>query len=241
MCTVSYIPSIRDHQFVLTSNRDEREYRSTQAPSSHVLNGTELVFPKDGKAGGSWIAVNKKGRICCLLNGAYEVHQKQRHHTLSRGIVLKELTASELPVTEFFNRFHLANVEPFTMVIITYIEGEVLHLEEFIWDGNHKHFQSLNKAIPHLWSSSTLYTKEQKDARNKWFQTFICQTEHKLSYQLINAFHGGTHTEDVSTNLVMKREGGLKTVSITQVYDENNGLVMDYDDLLTLKKYHLEI
>lgn len=92
MCTVSYIPKKSAGGFVLTSNRDEKVFRPTIPPLLYELGETKLGFPKDEKAGGSWIAANNNCRLCCLLNGAFVAHEKKPHHTQSRGTILVELT-----------------------------------------------------------------------------------------------------------------------------------------------------
>ncbi|MGM0651116.1 MAG: NRDE family protein, partial [Bacteroidota bacterium] len=66
MCTVTYIPSLQGNSFVLTSNRDEKEYRPTMPPEVYTYDNCKLVFPRDEEAGGSWIAVSDKGNINCL-------------------------------------------------------------------------------------------------------------------------------------------------------------------------------
>ena len=81
MCTVSYIPLGQNKDFILTSNRDEKVFRPAIAPAIHKTGDIHICYPKDSKAGGSWIAMNNRGRICCLLNGAFEAHLKQDFHT----------------------------------------------------------------------------------------------------------------------------------------------------------------
>lgn len=86
MCTVTYLPVSTG--FVLTQNRDEAPTRSPQIISKEKRFGTELLFPKDTKAGGTWIATARDGRTACLLNGAFEKHKHEPPYRLSRGLVL---------------------------------------------------------------------------------------------------------------------------------------------------------
>ncbi|NJN26754.1 MAG: NRDE family protein [Cyclobacteriaceae bacterium] len=67
MCTVSYIPASDNSSFALTSNRAEKVFRPTLPPVVTWHNGTKLAFPRDEKAGGSWIAINEDGRVCCPI------------------------------------------------------------------------------------------------------------------------------------------------------------------------------
>ncbi len=74
MCTVTFIGS-KENEFILTSNRDEKILRETERPSIYRINSREVAFPKDKLAGGTWIAMGGSGVVCCLLNGAFELHE----------------------------------------------------------------------------------------------------------------------------------------------------------------------
>ena len=49
-------------------------------------------------------------------------------------------------------------------------------------------------------------------------------------------FHSSTHGEDPANDVVMERENGLRTVSITQVELNHGALNMHYHDLLKNQK-----
>jgi uncharacterized protein with NRDE domain len=239
MCTVTYIPPTEERGFILTSNRDEKEFRPTISPATYLHNDIKLAYPKDEKAGGSWIAVNENNKVCCLLNGAFVAHQKQEFHTLSRGTILLEFTASDLTVHEFFASKELRNVEPFTIVTIEQTKQKIEKLTEFVWDGRDKHFRQLDKNTQYIWSSVTLYNDEHRKLRKEWFAKFYAEFKNKITPEKILSFHSGEHTSDNSINVIMQREGGLKTVSITQVSPENGQLKMSYTDLLNNSNHDL--
>ncbi len=226
---------------MLTSNRDEKEYRKTLSPQIYNIENRKLGFPKDEKAGGSWIAANNFGRLCCLLNGAFVVHNKEPHHTQSRGNILVELTASPLSPFDFYERIKLEKVEPFTIVTVETMALEIIHFSEFIWDGSKKHFHALNPDEPFIWSSVTLYNDEHRQQRREWFTRFISDKNGSISPESIMDFHAGKHTTDQSINTIMEREGGLKTVSITKVVPQNGKFRMDYFDLHNQKNTSIEI
>ena len=232
MCTVSYIPFDQPGDFILTSNRDEEVFRPAIAPMIYDSGGVNICYPKDSKAGGSWIAMNNTGRICCLLNGAIEPHDKQAFHTLSRGEIPIELATSHLEPQEYFIRKDLSCVEPFTLITIDQNKSRNKSFSEFIWDGEAKHFRGLDHKHPYIWSSATLYTKENREQRKEWFNGFLLKTADEISEKNILAFHSGTHSNDKAINVVMEREGGLKTVSITQVVSNGDSLSMKYSDLI---------
>lgn len=231
MCTVSYIPKKDNEGFVLTSNRDEKSFRPTKAPQIYWMDENNVCFPKDEKAGGSWIAANNNGRLCCLLNGAFEAHQKKSYYAESRGKILTELTSSNLNSFDFFQYKNLQEIEPFTIVTIDNKDGQINSFSEFIWDGTTPHFRELNPNESYIWSSVTLYSPEHRKLRKQWFGQFLKNINGNLSPENIFDFHSGTHTEDNSINVVMERNGGLKTVSITQVFPKNGKLRMNYFDL----------
>ena len=118
MCTVTYLPATRKSSFVLTSNRDERASRPTKAPMIYEDETLKIAYPKDEQLGGSWIAMNNKGKINSLLNGGFVRHEIEAYHTLSRGLILIEYTKSELSARAYFTDKELHHVEPFTMVSI---------------------------------------------------------------------------------------------------------------------------
>jgi hypothetical protein len=232
MCTVTYIPSVRDNSFVLTSNRDEKTYRSTQPPACYQHGGRKVIYPKDEKAGGSWIAINENGKIACLLNGAFAPHNKQDYHSISRGSVLVDYTASEKNSHEYFSGKELLMVEPFTIVSIMYKNNAVQDFTEFIWDGKSKHFRQLNVNSPYIWSSVTLYNHEHRNMRKGWFVKFYKEKKDYMTPEKILGFHSGRHTSDGSVNVIMQREDGLRTVSITQITTDDGQLKMQYTDLV---------
>lgn len=241
MCTVSYIPKTVDGSFVLTSNRDEDSRRPTIAPMIYDFGTVQLAFPKDEVSGGSWIAMSNLGKINCLLNGGIGTHTKQEYHTISRGTILIDLTKSQLSTKNFFQNYHLHNVEPFTIVSIQHQEGKVVSLTEVIWDGNKKHLRNLEVNLPHIWSAAQLYSKEQKELRQKWFENFIKKNISNLTSVKIAEFHSGNHSEDVGVNVIMERGDLLKTVSITQIISQNESLKMSYSDLLRGGRVEVEL
>jgi uncharacterized protein with NRDE domain len=238
MCTVTYIPPSSRHGFILTSNRDERDFRPTLPPATYLHNNKRLGYPKDERAGGSWIAVNGNGRISCLLNGAYLAHKKQDFHTMSRGMVLLELVSSDIPVKEFFLTKVLENVEPFTIVTVDG-DGGSNSFNEFVWDGINKYVSELDKDVPRIWSSITLYNEEQRMLRKDWFNRFHMSSGNDMSPAKVLSFHTGMHTPDESVNVVMNRAGGMKTVSITQITSEKGKIIMLYADLLNNSNHQL--
>ncbi|MEO8255623.1 MAG: NRDE family protein, partial [Flavobacterium sp.] len=115
MCTVSFV-CIND-TIIITSNRDEKIIRpSAIPPQSYTLNGKNIIYPKDQKAGGTWYVVDEKGTVLVLLNGADEKHEVKLPYRKSRGQIVLEIISSYSP-KEFWDEIDLNNIEPFTLVL----------------------------------------------------------------------------------------------------------------------------
>lgn len=224
MCTVTYIP--QSDGFILTSNRDEKVNRPTTLPDMYPHHGQQLIYPKDQRAGGTWIAASLDHTFACLLNGAFNAHKKQPHHTKSRGKVLLESFAYA-DVKDFAQMSDFSAVEPFTLLMFR-ADG----LYECRWDGQYKFLKKINKNQPTIWSSSTLYSKDTRDQRQHVFYSWLRHQGHPAPHHLFD-FHVSRHTTDDQNDFVMKREGGLQTVSITQIHFKQDHFRMLYQDLTT--------
>ncbi len=229
MCTVTFIPNKRS--FILTSNRDEDKNRGSQVifPERMEFDEDEIIFPKDPKGGGTWIASDNNGRVACLLNGGFEKHEPKGNYRKSRGLVV--LDSFGYPsIADFSKIYNFDNIEPFTLVLIDYNRGKV-EIHEVIWDGKKIHDTKLNPQTPQIWSSATLYPKEIREERKKWFSQFL--EEKRLSVQSIRKFHQFGGTGDSSNDLVMERGTVLSTVSISSIEIGEQGGEFIYQDLLT--------
>lgn len=234
MCTVTYIP-IETGKFILTSNRDEHIVRPTNSPIKESINGTNVFFPRDEQAGGTWIAAGDNGRVCCLLNGAFEKHKRKELYSKSRGkIVLEAFEFDNL--SEFFHNVALDDVEPFTLIVVDNSEQSKLY--EFRWDGNKRHLIELDILIPKIWSSATLYSKQVRDERELWFGDWLSK-QNLLKGDVVLNFHSFPHGNDTENDVIMDRNNGLKTVSITQIECNVDSFKMEYHDLVKQQKITL--
>lgn len=222
MCTVTIFYKGKN-DFVLTSNRDEAPNRKSIPPKVYIENNTTMLFPKDELAGGTWIGVSEKNRLICLLNGGFVKHHRKDSYQFSRGVIVKNLLASDDVVTKIEN-YNFTNVEPFTIVIADWNTN--LQFFELVWDGEESHFNKLPLETK-IWSSSTLYSDEMKSERHKWFDDF--KADNELTSKAVLKFHS-TERENKDFGIVMNR-GFVKTTSITQVEKINNTLGMNYFDL----------
>ncbi|WP_452232463.1 NRDE family protein [Lacinutrix sp. MEBiC02595] len=223
MCTVTIFAK-GENDFVLTSNRDEAPNRVSLSPDFYSVNTTKMLFPKDEKAGGTWIGVSEKSRLICLLNGGFDLHSRKDNYRLSRGVVVTDLLASEEIVTAI-EAYDLHDIEPFTIVVADW--NTDLQFYELVWDGTQKYFSKLPKEA-RVWSSSTLYTKAMREERKQWFANF--KTKNELSSAKALQFHQNTHIDNTEYGVIMDR-GFVKTTSITQVEKTKDKVSMLFKNL----------
>jgi len=230
MCTVSFIP-LSNEDFILTSNRDESPNRKTLTPQKYEINNVQLLFPKDEVAGGTWIGASKNNRLICLLNGGFKAHIPKGKYRLSRGVIVTDLLTTKDLKAKIKN-YDFNGIEPFTIILLDW--KEQLGLYELIWDGYKIHFcEKPLKAT--IWSSSLLYSAEDKKKREQWFSDFLKTTDIITDDSIIN-FHKTAGEGNRKTNLVMDRVF-VKTKSITKFSKKKEACEMQYEDLSNFKKY----
>jgi len=225
MCTVSFLPTANGN-FILTSNRDETRLRDTLLPQTATANnGKQLLYPKDSKAGGSWICSANSDQLVCLLNGAFVTHTRELPYRKSRGKVVLEFFEYE-NAHQFLANYDLDNIEPFTLVI--YDNG---FLAELKWDGQKKHIRHLDTAKTHIWSSATLYNAEMKAKREAWFETWLAEKPIFTAKTAMH-FHETAGDGNEFYALKMNRFHLVETLSITCVERKNDTLEMTYKDFV---------
>lgn len=229
MCTVSFVST--NGKIIITSNRDEKVIRpSAIPPKNYIVNGKNIIFPKDPKAGGTWYAVDTHGTILVLLNGASEKHSVELPYRKSRGLIVLDVISSASP-KDFWEEIELVNIEPFTLVLY---QNNVLF--QLRWNGIEKEKIVLDSNKNHVWSSTTLYPKEIREQRALWFDTFLT-THPAISEVQILDFHRYTQEENLQNGLVINRNNEMKTLSITQTVVEQNKVVILHSDLIAKKDF----
>lgn len=224
MCTVTYIP-VNGKTFI-TSNRDEKTLRQQALPPAiYAENGRKLLYPKDGAAGGSWIAVNEQNATAVLLNGGFVKHRVNPPYRMSRGILLLEVVQVTNPVY-FFQQTDLSGIEPFTIIHFNN------QLHQLTWTGDVKHCRQLDPSKPNIWSSVTLYEQPVIAKRERWFADFLINNPIPDQESILD-FHMNTGDGDKQNDLVMNRDNKLTTVSITSVEIGERHCRMKYADRLT--------
>ncbi|RXK58279.1 hypothetical protein ESA94_16665 [Lacibacter luteus] len=233
MCTVTYIP-VSNHSFFLTSNRDEKQVRlRAEEPKWHKFASGNLLFPKDGNAGGTWMALHENGNAMVLLNGGFVNHVSLPPYRKSRGLIFLDVFDHPRPV-DAFEQIHLHKIEPFTLVI-----RQAEQLFEARWDGQEKSILELDASAAHIWSSVTLYSNDIIEKRKAWFQAFQKEYKETGSKEILH-FHRFAGDGDGSNDVLMNRNNEMLTVSITQLHRKQELSFMHYLDLQDGRLYSQE-
>ena len=223
MCTVTYIPT-KEHVY-LTSNRDEKNWRTdAHAPEVYEFSSGKIIYPKDGDAGGTWIAAHENGNVVVFLNGGFVAHTPAPPYRKSRGLILLDLIDHHTPYNCFL-AINVNGIEPFTAII-----RDNKHLFECRWDGSKKHHMEIDANKPHIWSSCTLYSGNTVSKRKSWFEEWIGDNALPTQQQILH-FHQFTGDGDSHNDLRMNRDGKVFTVSVTSIEIGKNAVAMDYLDL----------
>lgn len=224
MCTVVFIPG--DKEIYVGSLRDESPKRPRAAkPEISELNGVSFLSPKDPMAGGTWIGVNNTGNIIVLLNGGFENHQRKNYYRKSRGLIVSELLASEVPVVEW-NLVDMEDIEPFTLIV-----WSNNNLFQLVWDGRERYRIRLDETLPYIWSSSTLYNSDAKIKREELFQNWIAMNPPVSKLSLLNFFKSYNDDEN---GFMINRKEVTKTLSFSFIeLSHSKDVVMSYYDFST--------
>jgi Transport and Golgi organisation 2 len=207
MCTFSYY--IGKEEIIFTSNRDEVPARSAGLEVQHLpLKDGWIFFTKDKLSGGTWIGINSRKEVYCLLNGADRNHDP-RLHPVSRGAVITELLSGG----EILQQKELLGMAPFTLVSF---KNEILMKNTF--DEN----QFINSQIINqhwgIFSSSTLYNSKEKEKHQRLFSEVIGShiNENKLF-----EFH---QRDDIryESQVLERQSSFIRTVTTTQFIIRGN-------------------
>ena len=225
MCTLTFTP--KKSGFILTSSRDERANRPTIPPKNYEIKGQNFIYPKDEEKGGSWLVLGEE-MVVCLLNGSFTESFLKNKYQESRGnIVLKRFDYETSGL--FLEEESFEELPPFTMIIISFKNN--LKLEEISWNGRSKSRTEIDHTFPKIWSSSTLYNEDQRAERELWFTEFL-QNESEISEEKLLNFHQKQHSTNSAKNILMKREDGKQTTSISQIIKREKNVKFFYKNTL---------
>lgn len=217
----------------MTSSRDEQLNRPVAClPTTEIIGDQSVVFPKDPRGQGSWIAASAD-RAVCLLNGAFEGHLSAPPYRHSRGRVVLAVFEFDW-FDQFVQDYHFAGLEPFTLLM-----AETGRLLELRWDGTQVHTTEKDPQKPHIWSSATLYAAPIRQVRMGWFAHWL--GEASLTLNAILHFHKTAGADDPTNAICMNRAGLYGTVSLTSVVCKPDQTEMIYEDFDSRTITHLQL
>lgn len=234
MCTVTFVKN--QNHLVITSSRDENIHRPLSVAPRKITSDDFIGYaPIDPQGKGTWFIARDNGNVFVLLNGASKAHFPSPPYRKSRGLILMEIAAADHFHSKW-NQIDLQDIEPFT--VICYFLQELFVIR---WDGREKQCTKLDEGQAHIWSSSTLYTKEIQKERENWFAAFLQNSKDLMSPKHLFDFHKNTRKEDSKNGLVIKREeSNIRTKSITQYALSDQKFKLSHFDLITDKTNVLE-
>jgi uncharacterized protein with NRDE domain len=222
MCVLTYIPQ-SNGLVTITHNRDEHHTRPTALPPTEYVVGSEkVVFPKDPQGEGTWFAVHQDW-ICCMLNGAYQLHERKASYRQSRGQVILSFMQC-LDIQIFVSKFDAYNMEPFTFIAFD-LKRQKVH--QVIWDEKTLNLQSLSEKTPYIWSSVTLYDSKIRAMRQQMFDQFLVN---KPKAQAIFDFHQLNAKDSLGNGFFVNIDNRVHTVAITQVTGKYGEMELKYKD-----------
>jgi len=150
MCTATWLWD--DEGYWLLFNRDERRSRGrAQPPTRFERDGLSYLAPRDGDAGGTWLAVNETGLCVALLN-YYDAPAEAKAPSISftsRGLLVSSLARMSrlVELERGLAALVMHRYRPFTLLALTPREAAL-----FEWTGSS--LRRLPEPTPRLLSSS---------------------------------------------------------------------------------------
>lgn len=210
MCTVTWKAS--DAGLHILCNRDEQRLREPATPPEiRSYNDVAYLAPHDGRAGGTWFAVNEHGLAVSLLNH-YPTDVPRPTESLpytSRGeLVVSLMDCPNLDsAAARLRASHLAAYRP--CVLLLFQAGR--HPERVVWDGDTARHARLTRMEPQ--SSSSFRTQAVIDSRLSLFRKLPRQP----SLEDLRTFHASHHPSKGAYSVCMHRSDA-HTVSFTELH-----------------------
>lgn len=138
MCSLIVLRGFHaDHPLVIGANRDERTDRSASPPGLWVGTRHRVLSPRDRRAGGTWIAVDERGRFAAITNlkGApMPLDAPSRGHLPHLALDQPDLDAAVLAVAarvaaEPHAGFQLALADAARIVVLRHAGGRIERLD----------------------------------------------------------------------------------------------------------------
>jgi uncharacterized protein with NRDE domain len=216
MCTITILRDL--DRTLVTMNRDDIAAREEAPPFLWLNAELPFVAPKDLQAGGTWIGVNARGLVACLLNR----YDAAPTGCTSRGeIVLDVMRAASVEDGCGVLRAvdHRA-YSPFTCLIVSAVGAARLD-----WTGRRFERDDLPAASDTMLTSSSWQATEVSAQRQALFQKLSSNCESAASRAA--SFHSERDIAHDAWAPMMQRPYS-ETKSVTQIELSQRGAEMRY-------------
>jgi hypothetical protein len=211
MCTVTWRRNPRGYQIFF--NRDELKTREPATPPAlNQLNGVRYLAPADGRAGGTWLAVNERGLSLGLLNFWEPGKPAALSGEKSRGLVIASLIDARTQ-EEIAERLHLHNLAPYgPFFLLAWAPDRPVHWHK--WDGFRRTASILrDEDIPV--TTSSFEPEAVEAARRARFAQMVTRTGPVTDLALAE-YHRSTDSRGGAFSVFMTRPDAM-TVSYSRV------------------------
>ena len=223
MCTVVYIPKEIDG-YLLASSRDEHKDRPTaQPPTTKTFNNKKITYPEDPVGKGSWI-VQYESLALTMMNGAYKPHKRRLPYRYSRGLIPFHYISHKEQSLDFLRDMNLTGIEALTLLV-----ADKNGVKEYRWDEDVLDLHIFGRE-PRIWASAPLYDDQMLNQRRSWFKKFLKETADPSPMDVYDFYTKGGNG-DKHSGLIINRNNGVKTVSISCIEYQNGISQMHYWEL----------
>jgi len=175
MCTITWY--IKDDEYAVFFNRDEKKWRQEAIPPQFFYNRT-AIMPIDPDGNGTWIGVNQYGYSFCLLNNyqADAIHHPEPSKGvkfLTRGKLIPDILQldSLSAIYDYLEHIDYGQFRPFLLVIFAppLIFTNQVEVPVYSWNGVEGKFVELKQPI----ISTAIKFQQAKQYRVGLFQQLI--------------------------------------------------------------------
>ncbi len=213
-----------DNKIILAFNRDESVLRPAALPPQRLnKNGVEYVMPIDPQGQGSWIAMNRSGFACFVLND-YQGQLKPQSETLvSRGKLIEFLAQCRSfdQMTQVIQSWPLEQSQPFYLGILslTQLVAQLVHYDGVVT-------KLTSQPLPNqLYSSGDPDVRDIIVKRTEYVSNQVIQSKQDLFK--LHQQHQPYINEGLVYSLCMHRPEA-KSQSMTLIEMNESGMQMDY-------------
>ncbi len=220
MCTATWLWD--DQGYWLFFNRDERRRRKrAEPPARYEVDGLSYLAPRDGDAGGTWLAVSELGLSLALLNyyDAPALEAPVEGAFTSRGMLVASLVAAPglAEVERRLSTLDLLCYRPFTLLALTPSSAAL-----FEWTGNG--LSRHPEPVPRLLSSSGFDAPTAERLRRELLSTVDADSAAEL-----RRFHASHRPQRGAFSPCMHRDDA-STVSFSRVRVRCRRVSFEYAD-----------